>query len=75
MLVSPGCQKGKTVGQNIKALKSTLSIHIPQRDQQSMDMCVYANAGRKRSRGKEKKEEKKVSVICLITVCLGENLH
>ena len=30
--VSPGCQEGKTVDQNMKALKSTLSIHIPLRD-------------------------------------------
>lgn len=31
-LVSPGRQEGKTVEQNMKALKSTLSIHIPLRD-------------------------------------------
>lgn len=39
-------KKGKTSEQNMKALKSTLSIHIPLRDQKSMDMCVYTNAGR-----------------------------
>lgn len=44
--VSPGCQEGKTLEQNMKALKSTLSIYIPPRDQQPMDMCVFANAGR-----------------------------
>lgn len=31
-LVSPGRQERKTVEQNMKALKSTLSIHIPLRD-------------------------------------------